>query len=466
MSALKINSLQIGQSLSATNNFTWYQPISPDGTIRLGNGNSGSVTDLVTLTSAGNLGIGTSSPGFKLDISCPAGATPIQFQSGTGGVWQIGPNAGSGTSDDTFSIYSGTYGPSHGYNPLLILNSSGNIGLGVTPSAWSGYTSLEMAFPSFGIATNKSSGAVYVVQNSYQNSPGNWVYKYAEPASQFITSESSFVWKLATSGTAGAAINFTQAMTLDASGALQLGTTQASGSKQAIKTSAGNTTIGSSLGLLISGKTASSVVGERLEIGFRSWEAYNSYTGSMVGMGAITTSTTGNELADLYFYTTNTASSLTPVERARIDSSGRMTIPYQPSFKAQLTTNTNYSVGVAKHTPFTTVHWNTGNCYSTSTGRFTAPVAGYYLFEGNESTGSNATASGYLSFEFYINGTRRITGWNSKPAGYQKEYSTAVFYLNANDYVECGIETQQAITFIGSSSTTSTYTYFSGRLLG
>jgi hypothetical protein len=53
MSTLKTNNVQVGQSGTATNNFTLYQPSSPDGTVRLGNGNSGSVTDVASFTSAG-----------------------------------------------------------------------------------------------------------------------------------------------------------------------------------------------------------------------------------------------------------------------------------------------------------------------------------------------------------------------------------------------------------------------------
>ena len=53
MSTLKTNNVQVGQSVTATNNFTLYQPSSPDGTVRLGNGNSGSVTDVASFTSAG-----------------------------------------------------------------------------------------------------------------------------------------------------------------------------------------------------------------------------------------------------------------------------------------------------------------------------------------------------------------------------------------------------------------------------
>ena len=53
MSTLKTNNVQVGQSVTATNNFTLYQPSTPDGTVRLGNGNSGSVTDVASFNSSG-----------------------------------------------------------------------------------------------------------------------------------------------------------------------------------------------------------------------------------------------------------------------------------------------------------------------------------------------------------------------------------------------------------------------------
>jgi hypothetical protein len=56
MSTLKTNNVQVGQSATATNNFTLYQPATPDGTVRLGVGNSGATTaDAITVTNAGNV---------------------------------------------------------------------------------------------------------------------------------------------------------------------------------------------------------------------------------------------------------------------------------------------------------------------------------------------------------------------------------------------------------------------------
>lgn len=56
MSTVRTNNVQVGQSLTATNNFTLYQPTVPDGTVRLGVGNTGATTlDAVTVTNAGNV---------------------------------------------------------------------------------------------------------------------------------------------------------------------------------------------------------------------------------------------------------------------------------------------------------------------------------------------------------------------------------------------------------------------------
>ena len=54
MSLLKANSVQIGQSATATQNFTLSVPASPDGTIKLARGNSGATTqDVLTINSSG-----------------------------------------------------------------------------------------------------------------------------------------------------------------------------------------------------------------------------------------------------------------------------------------------------------------------------------------------------------------------------------------------------------------------------
>lgn len=107
MSTLKTNNVQVGQSATASNNFTWYQPSSPDGTVRLGQGNSGATTgDKITVSSStvtitGDLTVSGSISGFFapgtttlfLQAAAPTGWTKstthndkaLRIVSGSGG---------------------------------------------------------------------------------------------------------------------------------------------------------------------------------------------------------------------------------------------------------------------------------------------------------------------------------------------------------------------------------------------
>jgi hypothetical protein len=109
-------------------------------------------------------------------------------------------------------------------------DSSGNFGLGVTPSAWgSGNRALEMSGGGIG-ATTAAGYAVETFSNCFYNGT-NWIYKNTGLANRFTNygtnanATGAFAWYTAASGTAGNAITFTQAMTLDASGRLGVGVT-------------------------------------------------------------------------------------------------------------------------------------------------------------------------------------------------------------------------------------------------
>ena len=108
------------------------------------------------------------------------------------------------------------------------LDSSGNLGLGVTPSAWAASArTIDFAFPSVAMDTT---GAAVLGFNAYNSSGTTWNYRSTDEAALFtITNAGAFTWRQAASGTAGNAISFTQAMTLDASGNLLVNRTTASG---------------------------------------------------------------------------------------------------------------------------------------------------------------------------------------------------------------------------------------------
>jgi len=202
-------------------------------------------------TSSGNVGIGTSSPAAKLDVTTAyvdPNATAhgtVEFNSNSsfainkGGSISLG-GAYTGTSTTQFGSILGakensTDGNYAGYlsfqtrpngntsSERMRLDSSGNLGLGVTPSAWSsGYKALE--FGSGSIYGRANATDIYMSSNSYLGA-STFIYKYTGAASYYAQAQGGHYWFNAPSGTAGNAITFTQAMTLDASGQLALGRT-------------------------------------------------------------------------------------------------------------------------------------------------------------------------------------------------------------------------------------------------
>jgi hypothetical protein len=98
------------------------------------------------------------------------------------------------------------------------LDQAGNLGLGVTPSAWAGgYKSYDVQGASF--ASSGSAGILILGNNAYNNGT-NWIYKANGYATDYVQINSEHRWRIAASGTAGGTISYTQAMTLDASGNL------------------------------------------------------------------------------------------------------------------------------------------------------------------------------------------------------------------------------------------------------
>ena len=179
-------------------------------------------SEQMRLTSTG-LGIGTSSPSGKLHtvqsngvnyFESP-GISSIALQFVTNGTNRYRIGIPSGSTDLQF-LAGGT-------TETMRLDSSGNLGLGVTPSAFSGGKAIEI-----GAAGNAFNGYeasnILISSGAYYN--GGW--KYANSlygASLYQQYRGTHNWQIAASGTAGFPITFTQAMTLDASGNLGLGET-------------------------------------------------------------------------------------------------------------------------------------------------------------------------------------------------------------------------------------------------
>jgi hypothetical protein len=203
-------------------------------------------TTQLTLTSSSlytasgiNVGIGTSSPAYKLDAISTGNTQVARFRTGGSGTSDIVAFARDDSAVRAAINYNGTDGGISLWtstNHLLafgtngtrqaILDTSGNLGLGVTPSAWG---SANKVFQVVNGAVWSPGGAdTRFSTNQYRASDGSRVYIVNGYAQEYVQTSGQHLWNIAASGTAGNPISFTQAMTLSAAGFLGIGETSPS----------------------------------------------------------------------------------------------------------------------------------------------------------------------------------------------------------------------------------------------
>jgi hypothetical protein len=184
--------------------------------------------EAMRLDSSGRLAVGATSASERLHVSTSTTSSNAiaQFTNGTTGTGAAnGLYFGIDTSNDAtmFNFYNSAIKFGTNATERMRIDSSGNLGLGVTPSAWGGsYKTFQLPGGSIGAF---STGAITTFQNAYDSGAGSYVYLTTAEASRYTQSQGQHQWFNAASGTAGNAITFTQAMTLDASGNVGIGTT-------------------------------------------------------------------------------------------------------------------------------------------------------------------------------------------------------------------------------------------------
>jgi hypothetical protein len=191
------------------------------------------------ITSAGNVGIGTASPNYLLHIAAGAANPQLQFTStGTGSTTSDGFHIGVNNSTlNAFLLQKENAALQFLTNDTerMRLDASGNLGLGVTPSAWyTGYTAMQIG-ESASLFSNRTSADTRTTQlanNAFLNSnASNWIYQQSDEATRYGQVSGEHQWYTAPSGTAGNAISFTQAMTLGSNSGLSIGTPSAAPSQ-------------------------------------------------------------------------------------------------------------------------------------------------------------------------------------------------------------------------------------------
>ena len=212
--------------IGASGVFTWYDGA---GGTRMTLNSTGLGVGVVPGSAIGNLQVGGSANGnlytqqgtdtVRMGMRA-TGRTGILFDSSdatyTNRAWYL-DNVGS-----TGSLIIGRQGLD-----VVTFSNSGNVGIGVTPSAWaSNYKSVQTEL---GAALAGKVDGLFLAQNCYYDGT-NWVNNRASTYSarydMNVAGNSVHAWYVYNGvfGSAGNTIPFTQAMTLDASGNLLVGT--------------------------------------------------------------------------------------------------------------------------------------------------------------------------------------------------------------------------------------------------
>ena len=457
INVVAFKSFTTADMVSATNGGTFQSNVTVNGTMTATafSGDGSALTNLpvstptltslgipnhddITVDGSGNVGIGTASPAYPITAYRPTSvASYVVGENGSGVKTAIGVAGDNGsllgtlTNHDLRIISAGA--------ERMRIDSSGNVGIG---------TSSPTKKVSTSIGLSDTDG--YVVEYSGDAKGGMLVSPTTgEVRMGAINSNGTYFTTLYANNSEAARIDLSGNLgigndnpqhkfhiTHSGTGAIptdyQIGATSPNDNYQGIHN---NNNAATFSGLALETRTAAA----------SRWLIANEWKSSYLG--------------DLVFRNRNGGT--TSQESLRIDSSGRVTMPYQPAFsvKNSAGTHSTDSIMVFNSDPV-----NIGNHYNTSTGLFTAPVAGTYLFSWQLL--SYETANNYCYSALTINSTKLWYNQEYQNTGIDTGISsngTVSVYLYANDTVGVFAFGGATQFYAGSGGN---YTWFSGVLLG
>jgi hypothetical protein len=227
------------------------------------------------ITSTGNVGIGTSSPSAKLTVlgtentiarisGSSVNAADFLFENSSNGNYaNIGAMGSTGygvagwansfliesvsnsTGGLVLSSYNGAmlFQTGTGRAERMRIDTSGNVGIGVTPSAWFAGANVLQIGKASAVYANTGVNQVKLLNNARFDASGNPLYLSTGTAQDYtVDGSGNFIWSSAISGSAGGAVTFLERMRIDSSGNVGIGTSSPS-ERLDISNSAGNVSI-------------------------------------------------------------------------------------------------------------------------------------------------------------------------------------------------------------------------------
>ena len=484
--------LQCGSAANDSNAFT----IRVDGTA-----NSNTGTEKLRITTAGNLGIGgLTNPGALLSIPAGESNTPrlaiesavddndftiTQYEDGNGTYTMLGQNVklnsgGNNTILDSGHRTAGILLDARNHGAITFLTGGTNsvsepvkiTSAGTLESYSPDDTTPNIKWRSndanwFGALNQSVEGGSIT---SFLSCGGDWsangtTYSATKALAAYPTSAiaihnqynsswgSQFVFLTKAGGSSTTDGAVTERLRVDSSGRLLVGTTSADSNTRLHVSAAENTSDPMTT-------DASIVIANTQNVGNNEAAAlkFNVGNTNTASISAHYDSFSAGVNSSLRFYTQYQSAFNSPTERMRIDPNGRVTMPYQPAFSVRR----NSAQDIA-HNTNTKVQWNTeifdvgGNFDSSTNYRFTAPVAGKYLFMGHLYIYSTYQ----VEAKIYKNGSiyKRFsgplgTGSNDNPNGMD---FMDIVDLSVNDFIEI-------FALQGRTGDSSTVTIYGGNL--
>lgn len=275
------------------------------------------------------------------------------------------------------------------------ISVSGNLGIGVTPNAWSGTNSKALDVGAWASIANANAFGAAFGFNGYYNGT-SWIYKNTNSASKY-EQDGAHRWYTAPSGTAGNAITYTPAMTLDANANLSVGASSNPNSRR----------------LLVNGTGSGST-----------WVAVTdtALTSNEVLLGQ----DPGSSLAYLSSSGFGIAFNVNGSERARIESTGRLTTKFAangtvkaltyaatvtPDFNASNHFSLTLTGNATLANPTNVTAGQSGVIVITqdATGSRTMAFGSYWKFAGGIAPTLTTTASAVDVLAYYVESSTRIT---------------------------------------------------------